>query len=105
MPPTLHCTPFPWPQYKCVYSMSLCLCQSLTLSHISGIFHHKLADVQFFIADAQFFAAGLLLSYKLCMFLLLDYFHPENYAFVLREAPRLSMCRHSNEGNPLTEHV
>ena len=57
------------------------------------------------MADAQFFAAGLLLSYKLCMFLLLDYFHPGNYVFVLREAPRLSMCRHSNAGNPLTLHV
>ena len=65
---------------ECVNSKSLCLCQylcqSLILSHISGIFHHKLADVQFFMADAQFFAAGLLLSYKLCMVLLLDYFHP-----------------------------
>ena len=64
-----------------------------------------MADVQFFMADAEFLAVRLLLSYKLCMFLLLDYFHPGNYAFVLREAPRLSMCRHSNEGNPLTEHV
>ena len=71
--------------YECVNSMSLCLCQSLVLSYISGIFHHKLADAQFFMADTQFFAAGLLLSYKLCMFLLLDYFHPGNYAFVLRD--------------------
>ena len=68
--------------------MSLCLClwesHSLNLSHNSGIFHHKLADAQFFMADAQFFAAGLRLSYKLCISLLLDYFHPGNYAFVSR---------------------
>ena len=84
---TLDSSWFIW--YKCVNSMSLCLCQclchSLTLSNISGILHHKLADAQFFMVDAQFFAAGLLLSYKLCIFLLLDYFHPGNYAFVLRD--------------------
>ena len=62
-----------------------CLCQSLTLSHVSGILHHKLADAQFFMMDVQFYAARLLLSYKLCIFLLLDYFHPGNYAFVLRD--------------------
>ena len=56
-------------------------------------------------------------------FLLLDYFHPRNYGFaysatmftlhdnegrsytIMREGPTLSMCRHSNEVNPLTEHV
>ena len=73
---------------ECVNSMSMCLCpwesHSLNLCHNSGIFHHKLADVQFFMADVQCFAAGLLLFYKLCIFLLLDYFHPGNYAFVLR---------------------
>ena len=52
---------------------------------MSGIFHHKLTDVPLFMADEQFFAAELLLSYKLCMFLLLDYFHPGNYASVLRD--------------------
>ena len=39
----------------------------------------------------DFFAAGLLLAYKLCIFFLLDYFHPRNYGFV--------SCL------PLTEHV
>ena len=39
-------------------------------------------DPQFFGMDLQFFAVGLLLSYKLCIFLLLDYFHPINYGFV-----------------------
>ena len=53
----------------------------------------NLVDVQFFMMDVQFFYCRLLLSYKLCMFLLLDYLHPGNYAFVLREAPRLSMCK------------
>ena len=48
-------------------------------------------DLQFFMADLQFFAAGLLLAYKLCIFFLLDYFHPRNYGFV--------SCL------PLTEHV
>ena len=24
---------------------------------------------------------------------------------LMREGPKLIMCRHSNEGNPLTEHV
>ena len=41
-----------------------------------------MADAQFFRADAQFFVAGLLLAYKLCIFLLLDYFHPRNDGFV-----------------------
>ena len=40
------------------------------------------ADVQFFRVDVQFFAVGLLLVYKLCIFLLLDYFHPRNDGFV-----------------------
>ena len=47
-----------------------------------------MADVQFFMADAQFYAAGLLSPWKLCICV-----------------EELSMCRHSNEGNPLTEHV
>ena len=34
------------------------------------------------MAYLQFFAAGLLLAYKLCIFLLLDYFHPGNDGFV-----------------------
>ena len=34
-------------------------------------------DPQFFGVDLQFFAAGLLLAHKLCIFLLLDYFHLE----------------------------
>ena len=68
-------------------------------------FPSQIWQMHSFSWQIQLFAAGLLLSYKLCMFLLLDYFHPGNYAFVLREAPRLSMCRHSNERNPLTEHV
>ena len=67
---------------------------------LMGLFF--MADAQFFRADAQFFgvdlqfllqgcfwpinyaffAAGLLLAYKLCIFLLLDYFHPRNDGFV-----------------------
>ena len=39
-------------------------------------------DLQFFGADLQFFAVGLLLAYKLCIFLLLDYFHPRNDGLV-----------------------
>ena len=46
------------------------------------------------------------------IFFLLDYFFPINYGFasclscmLKMEAPTLSMCRHNNEGNPLTEHV
>ena len=45
-------------------------------------------------------------------FLLLDYFYSINYRYIsclpcmlMREAHTLSMCRHNNEGNPLTEHV
>ena len=40
------------------------------------------ADVQFFRADVQFFAGGTALTYKLCILLLLDYFHPRNDGFV-----------------------
>ena len=40
------------------------------------------ANAQFFRADVQFFAVGLLLAYKLCISLLLDYFHPRNDCFV-----------------------
>ena len=62
---------------------------------------------------------GLLLSYKLCIFLLLDYFHRTTFTLEImvlstmqpclpymltREGPALSICRHSNEGIPLTEH-
>ena len=39
-------------------------------------------DLQFFGADLQLFAAKLVLAYKLCIFLLLDYFHPRNDGFV-----------------------
>ena len=39
-------------------------------------------DAQFFWVDLHFFAVGLLLAYKLCIFLLLDYFHPRNDGFV-----------------------
>ena len=49
---------------------------------------------------------------QFCSFLLLDYFRPRNDGFMLclhcmlmREAPTLSMPRHSNEGNPSIEHV
>ena len=56
------------------------------------------ADLQFFMVDLYFFAAGLLLAYKLCIFWLLDYFHPRNYSFVsclpLTESV-LGMCRHN----------
>ena len=45
-------------------------------------------------------------------FLLLDYFYSINYRYIsclpcmlMREAHTLIMCRHNNEGNPLTEHV
>ena len=59
------------------------------------------ADLKFFGVDLQFFAAGLLLTYKLwicVMFTMLP-------CMLMREGLKLSMCRHSNEGNPLTEHV
>ena len=36
----------------------------------------------------QFFTAGLLLSHKLCIFLLLDYFQPRNYGFIY------NVCNH-----------
>ena len=61
------------------------------------VFHHKWADTQFFMVDAQFFGAdavfccGTALTYKLCILLLLDYFHPRNDGFV--------SCL------PFTEHV
>ena len=48
---------------------------------------------------------GLLLAYKLCIFLLLDYFHPRNDGFVYNAT---MFTLHANEGspsNPLTEHV
>ena len=64
-----------------------------------------MADMQFFGADMQFFGADM-------QFFLLDYFRPINDGFILclhcmqmRETPALSMPRHSNEGNPSTEHV
>ena len=69
------------------------------------VFHHKWADAQFFMADVQFFGANVqffradaqffccrtALTYKLCILLLLDYFHPRNDGFV--------SCL------PFTEHV
>ena len=69
------------------------------------VFHHKWVDAQFFMADAQFFWSGCTvfqgrcavfccetaLTYKLCILLLLDYFHPRNDGFV--------SCL------PFTEHV
>ena len=84
-------------------SLSLCLCLhtefSLCLCH--SVYHHKWVDAQFFMVDAQFFAAGLL-----C---------PRNYAvcccwttFTLEIMvlchvyPLLSMCKLCL---PLTEHV
>ena len=87
-------------------SLSLCLCLhtefSLCLCH--SVYHHKWVDAQFFMADAQFFGAdaqffrvdavfccGTALTQKLCILLLLDYFHPRNHSFV--------SCL------PFTEHV
>ena len=84
-------------------SLSLCLCLhtefSLCLCH--SVYHHKWADAQFFMADVQFFAAGLL--------------WPRNYAFcccwttftleimvLCHVYPLLSMCKLCL---PLTEHV
>ena len=79
-------------------SLRLCL-------HYELVFHHKWVDAQFFMVDAQFFGpdaqffrarctpfcCGTALTYKLCILLLLDYFHPRNDGFV--------SCL------PFTEHV
>ena len=64
-----------------------------------------MVDLQFFGADLQFFAVGLLLAYKLYIFLLLDYFHPRNDGFVYNATmftlnwacanSVLGMCRHN----------
>ena len=80
--------------YLCLHTeFSLCLCHS--------VYHHKWVDAQFFRADAQFFAVGLL--------------WPRNYAFcccwttftleimvLCHVYPLLSMCKLCL---PLTEHV
>ena len=60
------------------------------------------ADKQFFGADKQFFAMGLLLAYKLCIFLLSHYFHPRDDGFVYNAT---MFTLHANEGSPCTEHV
>ena len=69
----------------------------------------------FFGAVMQFLAVGLLLPYKLCIFccwttftleiMFLSTTEPCLPCMLMREGPTLSMCRHSNEGNYLSEHV
>ena len=61
------------------------------------VFHHKWVDAVFYGGCAVFrggctvFCCGTALTYKLCILLLLDYFHPRNDGFV--------SCL------PFTEHV
>ena len=89
---------------ECVNSMSLSLCLCLhtefSLCVCHNVYHHKWVDAQFFMADAVF-CCGTALTQKLCILLLLDYFHPRNHV-LCHVYPLLSMC---NFCLPLTEHV
>ena len=83
-----------------------------SLFWVSHSYQSILVDLKFFRVDLQFSRADLQCFWQMCRFWLLEYFWPINHEFVLclpcmlmREDPTLSMCRHSNEGNPLNEHV
>ena len=87
---------------KCVNHVSLCLWLSLVneLSHSHSHFWQICSFsgqicsfsgkiYSFFGVDLQFFAVGLLLAYKLCIFLLLATFTLEMMAFLGRMPPFL----------------
>ena len=82
-------------------SLSLCLCLHLRVSlsitngqmhSFSWQMHSFLGRMHSFLGQmCSFLLDGTALTYKLCILLLLDYFHPRNYGFV--------SCL------PFTEHV
>ena len=117
------------PQCECVNStsLSLCLCLhtefslclclhtefSLCLCH--NVYHHKWADAQFFMVDAQFFGADAQSFRVDAQFFAAGLLWPRNYAFfccwttftleimvLCHVYPLLSMCKLCL---PLTEHV